>query len=263
MKVATIAYAPPRRIPGAKAFVDNVGKYATENPVYIFSDDRTWPNVVGIENPEVVKHPRITWAVSNCVFLFGLRLALQLDLDYFLYLEADCRVKGDLWDKALFDEIMPFVYSAGASDDWPVVAGTPVCYNPSGSGHEALKRVTQMAWEHLQRTGRAMAIYGFQPGLSLFPNGALAIYHTQTIAKMYPGFAGNIGRTALATHAFDMHIGKQLWGMFGMSLFERFVCSVKGYSGCTDDLVTFAERKAWLESGAVVGIHQVKNDYCP
>lgn len=260
MQCATIAYAPPPKSDQAQAFCHNISRYATHYPLHIYSDSDQWAGVkYHIDNPEVVRDARRPFTISNCVFLFGLRLALDLKLDYFLYLEDDCRVRGDQWDKVLFDE---FFETKDA-----VVGGSPIAYNIAHSGHAALKRAIEFAWRYQQKTGFAMPLYGGIPGMgdqiAFYPNGAVAIYHTKTVADMFPGFSDDIGTTARRTTAWDLKIGLEMWRKFGISMFDRFAILTRSYSGYGETLVPEAARRHMLESGRVVAAHQFKGSYEP
>jgi len=62
------------------------------------------------------------WSISNRIWWECLRLAFERGLDYFIYLESDCRVAGDEWDGKIFDAF----FKAGPN---AVCGGTPVIWN--------------------------------------------------------------------------------------------------------------------------------------
>lgn len=142
-----------------------------------------------------------------------------------------------------------------------IVAGSPVAYNVSDSGHRTLRRVIEYAHAYLQASGFALPIYGFMPNLALYVNGAMAIYDTQIMAKVFNGFSTDIGRWACMPQAWDLKSGEVFFQMFGEDVFNLVVPLTCTYSGCGDRIYNEPERIQMLESGKVCGIHQVKSAY--
>lgn len=250
-----VCYVPPSGKLNSEAFLRNVSAWQVNCPIYLYSDQLRDSVTNQIPNPEVVKNPRRWWNVNNCCFYFGLKLAIDAKLEYFLYLESDCRVRGDGWADKMFADAIEQMPN-------PVIYGSPIIYEIASSGYVPLRRATEFCCKHLSETGLAVPVYGGFPfrhnQIYTYPNGALGIYHTPTMAEIFHGFDRDIGHCAMNTTAWDIEVGIRLWNKFGLEIFDRFAISHVSYSGCTDQLVTEAERKEMLMRGERVAVHQVK-----
>lgn len=253
MKIEVVGYVPPRGIGHPEAYLANIGAFKTEFPVSLFSDYPDW-GLRQSDNPGKVKHRQFGHWVSNYAFFMALQYSVACKLDYFIYLEEDCRVRGDGWDGRMMQE-------AYEQNPAFAAAGSTVCYNPSGSGHETLKLVTDYAHRFLEYTGLAMPIYGFRPGLTLYPNGAGAIYRTEIVERIFRGFHNDLARASQVSEAWDLTIGRELFAMYGNEVFNLVLPLSCSYSGCTDDLISWPQRQQMLESGEKCLIHQCKTDY--
>jgi hypothetical protein len=213
--------------------------------------------LVQCQSPEVVRHPKIKFRMSNHAFLTGLSFALAKGVSHFLYLEEDSRVRGDGWAARLFDEFLTYPRA--------VCGGTPVAYNVSDSGHEVLSRITEFAADYLQASGTPMTLHGYMPQVYVYPNGSISIYDTQVAADIFRplGFERDIASAARINTAWDESFGKGLWQRFGIDVLDMLAPSVLSYSGCGDRLYTEAERIAMLESGERIAVHQIKTGYKP
>lgn len=249
-----VGYVPPPGRFNSDAFHRNVSAWKTKHRMILFSD-ADWAGAVKIPNPEMFKN-RHHYSVNNAVFLIGLHIALEAGMEFFLYLESDCRVRGHEWDQTIFSDF----------NTWNsiVAYGSPVIYNQSQNGHENLKRATEMAWNYQSATGLGMPQYGAWPGagkeICLYPNGALGVYHTKTVASFFPNSQNDLRRELGGILAWDISIGQGLWKTFGWQVFERVGFSRVTYSGCGESLITQEERKEMLVSGGKVAIHQWKGE---
>lgn len=252
MKIETIGYLPPPGIGYPESFLANLSAYKTEFPIVLYSDHTDW-HLRFCENPARVKNRQFPHWISNFVFFMGLQYAIASKLDCFIYLEADVRVRGDNWDRRMMEEAMV--------EPRFVAAGSAVIYNISGSTHTSLKLATNYCYEVLRKTNIAVPIYGFRKGLSLYPNGAGAIYRTEVCERIFRGFQNDLMRSSCVPEAWDIQIGKSLYEMFGDEVFELMVPLACSYSGCGDELTTESERINMLTSGAKVLCHQVKGPW--
>jgi hypothetical protein len=249
-----IGYVPPSGRFNSDAFRRNVASWKTKHRLILFSDG-DWPGLERIPNPEIFRN-RHHYSVNNAVFLIGLHIALAAGMEFFLYIESDCRVRGHEWDQAIWSDF----------NQWKgiVAYGSPVIYNQSQNGHNNLKRSTEMAWDYQSATGLAMPQYGAWPGagkdICLYPNGALGVYHTKTMASFFPNSQNDLKRELAGIMAWDVSIGQGLWRSFGAEVFDRVGFSRVTYSGCGDSLVGQDERGAMLATGKKVAIHQWKGE---
>jgi hypothetical protein len=258
MNLATISYLPPRGQLNSEAFVANLAHWPGSLPLHLYSDDASWgPDIHHVANPEVVRNQKHWFSVNNLVFLFALKLAIDLKLDYFLYLESDARVRGEHWDQIIFDDCF-------RENRQPLLYGTPVIFNLSQSGPTPLLRGIDIAYRFIAMTGCPTAVHGSWPGakfkFALFPNGALGIYHVPTLAQLFQGFEADIGRYAASITAWDCEIGQRFYQYFGDGIFDQFQFATRCYSGYGDELTTLDQRKALLYSGKISAVHQAKTN---
>lgn len=254
MKISSYCYVPKPGVGHPEAFLENILAYSTAYPLVLYSEHLPY-NFRWCENPEAVKHPRAQHWISNFAFLAALRFAIADGVDYMLYLEADCRVRGDNWDVKMVEEFQC----------WPnaVAGGSPVCYNIASSGHAVLRRAISFASDYLGASGFGMPIYGFMSPLCLYPNGAGSIFKVGPIATILgkTGFETDLTKASRSKEAWDLAIGFGLWAMYGVEVFDRFAPLTRSYSGCTDSITTEPERIAMLESGQRVLVHQIKSNW--
>jgi len=259
MKIGTISYVPPVGVGNAEAFLKNLAAHKTAHPLYLYSD-HPWKQVdFGIADPTVVRTGQAPWAISNCVWLFGLKLAADMELDYFMYLEADCRVRSRskelAWDEILFND---FFDTPGA-----LFGGSPVVYFPSESGADVLSDITKFCAAHLEVVKRPVPIYGTVPGraypLCLYPNGAGGIYHTKTMLECFSGFLPDIGRYSQRITAWDIVIGQEMFKKFRRGVISKFAPIASELSAYGDSIYGLDARMNMLTSGTVNLVHQIKS----
>lgn len=253
MTCEVIGYCPGPQVGFPASFLANLHKYRTTFPVVLYSDEPKW-GLRYCESPEIVRNKQWKHTISNYAFLMGLQYAVQRQLTYFIYLESDVRLGAPEWDGRMYEEAIQ-------KNPHFVLAGSPVCYQPSNSGHSVLKRAIRYAHSYLEATGLGMPMFGYHGSLSLFVNGAGAIYKTEIVEKIFRGFLVDMKRAAFNPRAFDYMIGHVMFEMFGESVFDLIVPLTCSYSGVTDDLVNWPQRQHMLESGQKCLIHQCKSSY--
>ena len=262
-KVATIVYLPPRTLPYSAAFRANIAQFEIAYPIHFLSDsaddkfahqiappDKVGVNTIGRKPP---------WTISNYCFLKSLQLAVQKNLEWMLFLEADCRVNGDKWDAAIWNEFQNFPAAR--------MGGTPVCWSLNTGGRDLAMRIVDYAASYQKRAGIPMAIHGPHGNLGragppcLYPNGAAAIYNVPLLARFFPDFTTDSYATRLT--AWDMHIGHCMRDTFGDGVTERIAGLTSVFSGYGDNVLTEPERKEWLHSKRIVAVHQIKDSWTP
>lgn len=253
MNLGSIVYVPPKGRLNSDAFMANISAYSSKYPIYFYSDEKGRGIENLIANPEQCK-TRNRFTVNNCIFLFGLKIAMDAGLDYFQYLESDCRCKGDEWDRVSWED---FKRNPNA-----IVYGTPVVHNATAGGPKTLKRLIDFAHEYQETTGWPMAVHGGCPGLPqdlmAYPNGAVAWYETSMMAEIFSGFERDVGGYAMRMGVWDCEIGRGLYRKFGIGLFDKFSYATKTFSGYGETIMSEPERKALLISGKVSIMHQWK-----
>jgi glycosyltransferase involved in cell wall biosynthesis len=199
--------------------------------------------------------PKTRYGAANCAFAEAAKMVEKEGFDGMLYLETDCRFKGDGWDDVLRQEYL------GSS---PVAScvGSPVCWGAFTSGHKQSMALIDYAYRYQQDTGRMMAFEGATDTgtFSLYPNGAIAYYTPSLLREAYLDGADKLGleKHARSTEPYDLHIGR----IIGSKGFEYAVESVgwlrSSYSGCLDHHYRLSDRISMLDRGEAVCIHQCK-----
>lgn len=262
MKLGIIGYIPPDH-GYPHSFLKNMRQFRTSSQLYLYSDA---PDMFGldmrIQKPgEAVMYRNVPLSLNNFVFLKGIEVALKNELDYFIYLEEDVRVRGDFWDERLFTEFF-------AHKDC-VVGGTPSIWNMGLCGAEAAIAAVRFSNRVIKTTGRPPLFwggggrYGGPMGLWVYPNGAGAIFHTATVKAIFNGYQSDIGTFCANLQAWDVHAGKGMWNQFKLESFDRIAVLKSEYSGFRDCAYSLHERKKMLTDGDVVLIHQIKEDWVP
>ena len=314
MKLSVLCYLPPPEVNGTvfhtEVFLRNLEQNPPAMPLMLYSD-HPWqiPSSLKSDLLQLKMSPdkiipknhnftlpngtRNTFALNNLLFFTGLKLAKESGVNYMLYLEADCRVKGKGWDLKLWDEF--FAHPVPA-----ICGGTPVCYNPANSGPEGLARWLDFANKNTRRNfpGKTIlpvppGVYGFKgssddSGSCVFPNGAGGIYSIGWLSEIYheavayPQVVAMSARpqtevrsdwssrlaaaapppavaVAGSTYAWDFDCGMQIWQRFGVQSYDVIANLPSLYSSYGDVITTEAERLEMLRTGACTCVHQVKS----
>lgn len=272
MNLATLAYVPPPNFGCAKAFLINILKYKTRSKLILYSDhpyteDAFLKNPNGkpvTVNPDFTPHAarfnelgqKRPAAISNMVFHTGIRLADMLKITHFIYLESDCRIKGDYWDEQIWEEYFTLPFP-------PVIAGTMTCFNTVNGGLDYYRRWQKKMLEIFPRSKFPVTIYGAPPikiderKPSVFVNGACGVYITDWLKQFFD--LKNLIETAQGK-AWDYLIGEKLYNLFRADALDLVAHLETVYSGFDNDLTTEETRLDWLREGKAVAIHQVKSN---
>lgn len=261
MNLGTIIYIPPHGRLHSEACMANLAKFPTRHPLYILSDDTTWPVSRAITNPEIFRG-KPAWALNNFIFFKALELARDVGLEPFIYLESDSRVGCAGWDDILFAEYFTR-YPNGIA-----CAGSPVVWDVNAGGKEFAMKVIAKACAYQAESGMPACFYaGKSPhdrsGGYVYPNGSCAIYHTSALLRIFAGFDADITGNARKLTAWDMEIGRRLWHNHGACAIDHVGWLAKAYSGFGDVITSEAERLEMLRNGSKVVVHQVKSDAQP
>lgn len=285
MKCCSLAYLPPRSVPGALAFYENLQKFQAKGDLLLYSDG-DYPGAIKLRgSPEAFKSDKAAgtfieganagkpnpFALHNILFLSGVKMAREQGYTHILYLEADCRVGKTGWDEIIFDEY----FSLGRPC---IVAGTLAIYNPSNWGLESALAAQRLT-SRLPRHGIPVGVYGWSPDRGgwganeraptvVFPNGALAVYDMHWLTTMLFSFGPDAENSLMAVQArqntaFDLAIGQRLFKEFDVDAFEVIGQLESTLSAYGDVLTTLEMRKELLLSGKICAGHQYKGDWSP
>lgn len=264
MKIATLAYLPPSRVPFAAAFIANIREHKAEFPLLLFSDSFVGEGVEIVANPERYARGGKPWVISNYCFLKAIQVAVRHGLDWMILMEADCRINGSGWDKKMWDEFSTF--------NGALMGGTPVCWNLNRGSRILTMKLIAYANDYQVRAGIPMAIHGVHGGLSaarqgghyqpcLYPNGAAAIYSVELLTRIFPNYGNDASCVSMT--AWDMHIGYRMHNIFGDEMPDKVAAMASIFSGYGEEILAEHERREWLHSGRICAVHQIKDNWKP
>lgn len=255
MSYATVAYIPPARL-NADAFVRNVMHFKSEYPVIWYSD-RTYDGmeVVPIPDPTNIKLSRNRVALHNRIFLHGLTIAQERKLKRFIYLESDCRVGMDGWDKRIFDEAAPHTDM--------FAGGTPAIYNANRFNKAQKFSVDSSAGAYERSTGLRVPVYTSKVHRPLgcwFIMGGGSVFNTAIAADVMMGFERDAHQKAVQIPAFDLFIGLRCYQLFGPMAVTKLPFLPSVFSSFGDKVKTERERIEMVKSGRWACVHQIKTN---
>lgn len=254
MSDAILAYVPdiPRLYPDA--FLRNLQAYKTSSPLILYSCSRR-DGMELIPDPTPIKNSTNKVAIHNLVFLAGLKIALAQGVKRFIYLELDCRVGCDYWDRAMLEE-------AEIHKDM-FVAGTPAIYNRTAMSSIQRAYTDQYCSSFKASTGWDVPVFpskSKRPIGCVFIMGGGAVYSTAVAADLFMGFERDSIKKAEKTPAFDLFIGMRCVQLFGVAATRKLPFLTRSFSTYSNKFTTEKERIEMLRSGKAVLIHQVKSN---
>lgn len=273
MKLLSIGYVPPPKLPCATAFYENMRQFKCKHERILLSD-HDWPDTFKLklspEAPYADGKPH-KFAINNVLFFTCLRVAAERGYSHMIYLEADCRVGCDYWDDIMFAEH----FSVGR----PLVcSGSLACYNPANYSLKAMQRWEKLVvdnaikWQKKPydqcRLNMPIATYGWKGASEkspscVFPNGALSILNVEWMKELFPLMSTGAVKLAETQGPFDMAIGILAWEKLKEDAYEVMAHLNCIYSGYSDVITTESERQEMLTSGRVCAAHQFKSDWRP
>ncbi len=267
MKLGIIVYLPPPHIGHPLAFLQNLKNFPPANGVIVYSDhdySKEWPGAVRLGgSPEVAKTPKNAMGVNNLVFYVGLRIAIQQQgWTHVMILEPDCRVNTAGFDEILFQDFL-------AKNRYAIAGGSVAIFNPCSYNRTAAERFERFVCETRGTRPVPLSITGSSNlaehrDSCVFPNGAFAIYRLDWLMKKYPAITGNANEyitLAQTKVTWDYQVGIDIWNEFKEQSYDKVVSFDKIYSGYKDVMSSEDERKQWLTSGKIIGVHQIKSDW--
>jgi len=264
LKLCACGYVAPPHIGHPEAFLRNLSKIKTDCDLILYSD-YAYPDTFRLKaSPEVFRQNKFPdgkpnkFCVQNGAFFTGVRIAKERGYTHMITLEDDVRFGVDHWDSIMWEEY----FAIGRP---LIAAGTLATYNPCNWSPEASKLWGELCRRNTRRNF-PISTYGWlgagiKGKTAVFPNGALAIYDLDWMAKFF-----NLNETQLtaSSHdAWDFAIGFKIWDVF-----EEMSYELVGYmetigSWYRDLVTTEPERIELLKSGAVVAVHHIKTDWVP
>lgn len=227
----------------------------------MFSDHDYGPDVVRLKrSPEVFKEHG-TWALNNAVFFTALGFCFMKDIDFMLYVEMDCRVGRDNWDREVFEEALTQPNYEDAIAFGSVIFHSPCNYDA---------RFTKLWADYMAQWNKArknFPVPTFGAGGSaekrepnVFVNGALGIYNVKKLKEMFPQ-PFQPGMLATQCTAWDFEIGKRSWVRHKHDTVDKFRLLGSVYSTYGNAVTTEEDRKDMLLSNEFVAVHQIESDW--
>lgn len=275
MKCAIFAYLPPDKEPWhPREFLKNIGKNQPKNKAFFYSDQdwgTSWPNfrpTTSVDNKSATN----VVSTNNTVFLHGVRIACREGIDWMLYLESDCRVKGQHWDDIIFSEFFDskdYASPGFVPNQELDMGGSIVLFRSKNKCwfHDGAQRYILPKSKPMSRYTPSFGCPDSEGSISdtncVFPNGALGVYRVSTLSDIWgvgPDTTDEqIKSTASRRKAWDWHHGDILLRSYQQRVFEHIKQIRCIYSSAGNVRTTEKERQFMLMSGLVVAIHQVKS----
>lgn len=264
MKLGSILYLPPTEsYAHANAILENLDRFPSRYPVLVYSEHdyghhgqillKLSPEVAR-EMDGVANQGQLDFRVANAVFITGMQLARRAGFSHIIYLENDCRVGRAGWDEIMFNEY----FQLGRPT---IAAGSLAFYNPANAGPAALRRWQEVVAQNTRRNFPSPT-YGWVAAAvkhpsCVFPNGALSIYDMAWMQRFFA--LESAVKEGVNMGPFDMVIGEKIWDKFAEDSYDVVGSLRSIFSGYGEVVTTEAERLAWLRTGEIVAIHQVKS----
>lgn len=259
MNIAAIAHLPaPSERLHTDEFWGNMERNMPRCPIITFSDHYPLATIQVKPFPQR-KDP---FYLQNLAFLTAARIAVKRELDWFIYLEVDCRVRAG-WDEKLVENI-----SAVSQRIQIDTAGTQFVRNPCNGGYEAWRKfLREFANKYSMPAWQLPRCYGNKgmadgSGSAVCVMGALGCYRVAALAELFPEIKdGSTIALAGKIKAFDVEIGERLWAKHGAGAYDRVLHLRSVFSTYGNVLTTEQERIHMLKDGEVFAIHQVKSKH--
>jgi glycosyltransferase involved in cell wall biosynthesis len=245
----------------ASGFLRNLSENGGTGIVDFLTDCNTAPGgLISFKIPKIgpFLNPVNVKDISAFVaFIRGIEHARDHRLDWFFWVETDCRFNGANWLPKLWQENLA----------WPhdhVCSGTPVVWNLPMNGVAQAKTWMPYFAEYTAKTGRLAAMEGWRHGpQSAYPNGALAWYRTETMLEWFkePLAMKRVEMQEWCSNntAFDWFVGRQMVTHYGLNAPRMMGFLSSSYSGCGDHFYTAEDRRKMLRDG-IAAIHQEKDN---
>lgn len=215
-------------------------------------------NVKFVRTPTIPKMTKSVWSVSDkysyWAFIDGLKIARDMNLDYFFGYEWDCKVGKDYWYDAIWQEHLSWKKE-------PIVTGTPVFKHPFETCGNIYMGSLDYRYHYSKECKLHMVVEHIGPPC-LYTNGALTFYDVKKTLKYFD--------TELNSKIVDKSSHVDITGPWDIQLGIRIVEDLKeksfdhvgwlpsSYSGCGEYFYTQSQRDYMLNSGMKVVIHQNK-----
>jgi len=250
-RLVSICYLPPPEVGHNDVFFRNLSANPPTFPVHYVSETPDYQPQHLLAEP--IRCGANTHVTGIGIFNEVIKVAEQLDAEFFMPIEPDCRVKGGAWDERLLREAL-------AHNPDFLLAGTPVPFHTQFAGPGVRTICRLIVREYNRVTGAH--IYSLRDEWlpreqwTLFPNGCFAIYRTKEVVAAW--------KSGIYTDKpWDMRVGLELARTYGLEYLERFSPVTQALSFNGECFIQRDYQKRRLVAGAVAGIHNIKDTWTP
>lgn len=251
---ATYCYVPaiPRLNPDA--FLRNLRAYKSAYPVRLYSE-AAQDGMELVQDFSSVKSSQNRVAIQNAAYLNALRMAERDGVDRFIYLELDCRVHGDGWDAAVFEEASQYkdMFAAGSLASYNRKMFTPL----------QTKSVDAAIASSVKHTGFKVPEFqskSTRPLGCLFIMGAAAAYQTSIMAEIFQNYERDMLGKAVKVPAFDLMVGLRCYQLFQTRAPQKLPFLTSVFSTYGNRINTEKDRIEMAKSGTHRILHQIKSN---
>jgi hypothetical protein len=264
LKSAILLYLPVLESKHLKC-LDNLRDFhlsKNNTDIIVYSDSNLEiPNkyrVKFIRTPSIPKMTKSIWSVSDkysyWAFMDGLKIARDMNLDYFFGYEWDCKVGKDYWYDTLWQEHLSWKKE-------PIVTGTPVFKHPFETCGNIYMGSLDYRYHYSKECKLHMVVEHIGPPC-LYTNGALTFYDVKKTLK-YFDLELNSKIVDKSSHVdqtgpWDLQLGIRIVEDLKEKSFDHVGWLPSSYSGCGEYFYTQKQRDYMLNSGMKVVIHQNK-----
>lgn len=253
MNLASYCYVPaiPRLNPDA--FLRNLRAYKSTYPIHLFSEEPEdgWER---IDDPSRIKSSGNKVAINNIAFLHAIRMAERDGVERFIYLELDCRVHGDGWDGAVFDEASQYkdMFAAGCYATYNRKMFTPAQAVAVDLAIAASVKATGFPVPEFNASTH-------RPLGCLFIMGGGGCYSTAICAELFQNYERDMFSKAVKVPAFDLQIALRCHQLFQAKAPQKLPFLTSVFSSYSNKVNTEKDRIEMVKTGRWSVVHQIKS----
>ena len=247
-----------------KKCLDNLLEYKhskNDIPIIVYSDADIKLDNYPFKFISIPKIPKMQTGMYNAsdkyafwAFIESIKIAKELNLDYFFCYEWDCKIGKDYWYDTIWQEHL----------NWPgepTMTGTPVFKCPLNGSGNLLQGIQDYRYQYSKESKLYMVVEHTYP-YSLYTNGALTFYNTKDTEfyfhkEMHDEIKNKSDYMDIIS-PWDLEIGIRLFKNLKEKSFDKVGWLPSSYSGCGDYYYNQNQRDDMLNKGLKVVIHQNK-----
>lgn len=259
--VGVMAYLPPPGFGNSDVFLKHITECPPKHQLVLLSD-HPWPQSVQIPDPLKVCTSKND--IASFVFLHALNMAERSNWTHFIWLETDCRVGSEGWDRRVMAQwkgAADGVIGGGNLAMFGAVRGTPVDaqlkaleqkYPVGNASRGPFSRTTILLHGH----GKLGAI------LAPFVNGAPAVYAVKALRELIG--EGTVTDLLKKLPIQDLSLGHLTVAKYGANRCLSKWWHMPGLMATAgEQIYPIKTRMSLLKSGEVDIVHPIKGRWRP